>query len=343
MKGHPYSLSANPSPGRTGSSYQSRLVTSHLELRPSLRPARSSADIWLTPRDTAILGALHAYRYLDRYQLQGLFFEVPRSCQYRLAWLAEHDLVHAWRAVIRPGHIRRATIYLLSTHGARAIADWRDEDLRIYVERADHAARRRHHIVHDLAANQLFVDLALATRGLRDGGLYHWVGEHGVIRAYGEDRDRGPIPDGWGRLLLPHGELLLHLEWDRGSEQTRRLHAKVAAYARYFRDQPEASCNQVLFVGPTDERERQILGVVRRASRLPGSVAISGRRPSQGSLVRDRWERSGPVTGSVIASRSTRCPHALAAPTRPRTPSRSPAGGDAGQAGARELEEGVSV
>ena len=265
MKGHPYSLSANPSPGRTGSSYQSRLVTSHLELRPSLRPARSSADIWLTPRDTAILGALHAYRYLDRYQLQGLFFEGPRSCQYRLAWLDAHDLVHAWRAVIRPGHIRRATIYLLSTHGARAIADWRDEDLRIYVERADHAARRRHHIVHDLAANQLFVDLALATRGLRDGGLYHWVGEHGVIRAYGEDRDRGPIPDGWGRLLLPHGELLLHLEWDRGSEQTRRLHAKVAAYARYFRDQPEASCNQVLFVGPTDERERQILGVVRRA------------------------------------------------------------------------------
>ncbi|MHB8509002.1 MAG: replication-relaxation family protein [Candidatus Dormibacteria bacterium] len=263
MKGHPYSLSAIPSPGRTGSAYKSQLVTNHLELRPSHGPARSSADIWLTPRDAAILGALHAYRYLDRYQLQGLFFEGPRSCQYRLSWLADHDLVHAWRAVVRPGHVRRATIYLLSTHGARALADWRDDNPRIYVERADHAARRRHHIVHDLAANQFFVDLALAARGLREGGLYHWVGEHGVICAYAQEPDRGPIPDGWGRLLLAHGELLLHLEWDRGSEQTRRLHAKVSAYAVYFRDRPEASCNQVLFVAPTDERERQILGVVR--------------------------------------------------------------------------------
>lgn len=265
MKGHPYSLSAIPSPGRTSSSYRSQLVTNHLELRPSLQPARRSGDIWLTPRDAAILGALHAYRYLDRYQLQALFFEGPRSCQYRLAWLAEHGFVHAWRAVVRPGHVRRATIYVLSTHGGRALADWRDEDPRIFAGRADHAARRRHHIVHDIAANQFFVDLALATRWLHDGGLYHWVGEHGVIRAYAEERDRGPIPDGWGRLLLPNGELLLHLEWDRGSEQTRRLHAKVAAYARYFRDQPEAFCNQVLFVVPTDERERQILVVLRRA------------------------------------------------------------------------------
>jgi len=31
-------------------------------------------------------------------------------------------------------------------------------------------------------------------------------------------------------------ELLLHLEWDRGTEQPRRLRAKVAAYAGYFND-----------------------------------------------------------------------------------------------------------
>jgi hypothetical protein len=99
----------------------------------------------------------------------------------RLAWLAEHDLVHAWRAVIRAGHIRRATNYLLSAKGARALADWRDQDRRTYVERADHVARRRHHIVHvwgfktpivfeEAAGNEGRVNLKLWCSQLASGG-----------------------------------------------------------------------------------------------------------------------------------------------------------------------------
>src|SRR5207245_11220555 len=108
-----------------------------------------------------------------------------------------------------------------------------------------------------------FVDLAAATRGLPDCGLYHWVGEHGVENAYAEGDERAPIPDGWGRLLTPVREVLLHLEWDRGTEQPRRLRAKLAAYAGYFNDRPGAGANQVLFVAPTQERERQILRLLR--------------------------------------------------------------------------------
>lgn len=212
-----------------------------------------------TPRDMAILMALDSYRYLDRNQIQTLFFTGPRSCQYRLRWLVEQGLLRTWRVVMRPGRVCRASIFLLSRRGAAALAEWLDADPRPFVRRAEHALERRFHLVHQLEANQFFVDLAAATRGLADCGLYYWVGEHGVENAYAEGDERAPIPDGWGRLLMPDREVLVHLEWDRGTEQPRRLRAKIAAYAGYFNDKPNAGVNQILFVAPTEERERQIL------------------------------------------------------------------------------------
>jgi hypothetical protein len=211
----------------------------------------------------AILMALDAYRYLDRSQIQSLFFTGPRSCQYRLRWLIHHGLVRTWRVVMRPGRVCRASIFLLSRRGAAALAEWLDVEPASFVRRAEHALERRFHLVHQLEANKFFIDLAAATRDLEDIGLYHWVGEHGVEGAYAEGDERAPIPDGWGRLLTPDCEVLIHLEWDRGTEQPRRLRAKLATYVGYFNDRPGAGANQVLFVAPTQERERQILSLLR--------------------------------------------------------------------------------
>jgi len=207
--------------------------------------------------------ALDAYRYLDRSQIQSLFFTGPRSCQYRLRWLVHHGLVRTWRVVMRPGRICRASIFLLSRRGAAALAEWLDVEPTPFVRRAEHALERRFHLVHQLEANQFFIDLAAATRGLPDCGLYHWVGEHGVENAYAEGEDRAPIPDGWGRLLTQYREVLIHLEWDRGTEQPRRLRAKLDAYARYFNDRPAAGANQIAFVAPTHQRELQVLSLLR--------------------------------------------------------------------------------
>jgi len=207
--------------------------------------------------------ALDSYRYLDRSQIQTLFFAGPRSSQYRLRWLVHHGLLRTWRVVVRPGRVCRASIFLLSRRGAAALAEWLDVEPAPFVRRAEHALERRFHLVHQLEANQFFIDLAAATRHASDCGLYHWVGEHGVENAYAEGDDRAPIPDGWGRLLTADREVLIHLEWDRGTEQPRRLRAKLAAYASYFNDRPGAGANQILFVAPTQQRERQILGLVR--------------------------------------------------------------------------------
>lgn len=257
------SKSANSSPGLSSHSASSMRIYRTLELRLGDEPRSSPGDYSPTPRDVAILMALDAYRYLDRSQIQSLFFTGPRSCQYRLRWLVHHGLVRTWRVVMRPGRICRASIFLLSRRGAAAVAEWLDVEPAPFVRRAEHALERRFHLVHQLEANQFFIDLAVATRDMTDCGLYHWVGEHGVENAYAEGDERAPTPDGWGRLLTRDREVLIHLEWDRGTEQPRRLRAKLAAYARYFNDRPAAGANQIAFVAPTQQRELQILSLLR--------------------------------------------------------------------------------
>src|SRR6266849_6776796 len=151
------------SPGRSSLNRLSLSPKPYLELRLTTTRAAGRGVIRLTQRDVAILQALDCYRYLDRHQIQSLFFQGPRSCQYRLKWLVEHGLVNAWHAVIRPGHVRSASIFLLSSRGAAALADLSGDDHRPYVLRAEHALSRHHYLVHDLEANQLFVDLARTT------------------------------------------------------------------------------------------------------------------------------------------------------------------------------------
>lgn len=219
---------------------------------------RSKDDVEPTIRDLAILQELDSHRYLDRNQIQALFFPGPRNCQYRLQWLLDHGLLTRWRAATRPGRVCRASIYLAARRGAALLAEWRDQDPRPFMKRAENALARRFHLVHQLEANQFFVDLAVSLRSAPVLGLYHWVGEHDIAAAYAESDDHGPTPDGWGRVLTPDREVLLHLEWDRGTEQPRRLRAKLQAYVRYFVDRPHASANQILWVVPTPAREEQL-------------------------------------------------------------------------------------
>ena len=219
---------------------------------------RSKDDVEPTKRDLAILQELDSHRYLDRNQIQALFFPGPRNCQYRLQWLLDHGLLTRWRAATRPGRVCRASVYVAGRRGAALLAEWRDQDPRPFVKRAENALARRFHLIHQLEANQFFVRLATSLRDAPELGLYHWVGEHEIAAAYAESNEQGPTPDGWGRTLTPDREVLIHLEWDRGTEQPRRLRAKLQAYVRYFIDRPHASANQVLWVVPSQAREEQL-------------------------------------------------------------------------------------
>jgi len=324
------------SPGLSSS--QERRSIRILELNVQDRP-NSNAGADPTTRDLAILQELDSHRYLDRNQIQALFFPGPRSCQYRLRCLLDQGLVRTWRAATRPGRICRGSVYLLSRRGAALLAEWRDDDPRPYLKRAEHALERHFHLIHQLEANQFFVGLAAAIRAHPDLGLYHWVGEHEIAASYAEAEEHGPNPDGWGRLLTPDGEVLLHLEWDRGTEQPRRLRLKLEAYRAYFVARPQASCNQVLLAAPGDRRARLIRDVVKAVGALATeSAADFGPRPPHGFAPPDRSEPFGGVRIALKRLPSLPCLawHALPAGSRTRSPSRR--GGNGGRAEDQERE-----
>src|ERR1700731_2450851 len=225
----------------------------------------------LTARDIAILMALDQYRYLDRQQLEELFFQGPRSSQLRLRFLAQSGLLVSWRVRRQPGRIPRPSVFLLSSRGARVLAQLSGASPDPFVKRAEHARNRAFHVLHDIEANAFFVALTAASRNLRHQGLYHWVGERGCWRAYAEAHELGPIPDGWGRYLLPEGEVIFFLEWDRGTLQRARLRMKVSHYRNYFRGRRRATATHVLYVVPTQAREEQVRTEIGRALFRVGS------------------------------------------------------------------------
>ena len=116
-KARPYSAGPNSSPGLSSNSRRLTASTRYLELRLVEVTAAGKREPWLTERDAAILQALDSYRYLDRRQIQALFFEGPRSSQYRLKWLVDPRL----GPCLGGGHPAwpRAQRLDLPTHGPR--------------------------------------------------------------------------------------------------------------------------------------------------------------------------------------------------------------------------------
>ncbi len=216
----------------------------------------------LSRRDHSVLLVLDQYRYLDTHQLCSLFFTSDRKSRSGLQRLADCGLVRSWRAMLQPGRISRPTVHLLSTRGARTLAQHRGEDPRPFVARASNAAARTRTLVHDLEANGFFVSLAAASRCRADEGLYHWLGPS-TCRLVSK-RERVPPSDGWGRYLVADGELRVYLEWDRGTEHPARLATMAAAYARYFAGRQDADRRHVVFVLPTDAREREVQSLLGR-------------------------------------------------------------------------------
>ena len=224
----------------------------------------------ITQRDLAILSALHHYRYLDRGQVQALFFPSPRSSQLRLRWLCDQHLLIRWLALQPPGWHRRDSVFLLSPRGAGLLAASLNQDPRPYVRRSFHARDHAFHLVHDLESNGFLIHLAAASQPWPQEGLYHWVGEEACRQLY---RERGAriAPDAWGRYLTPHGEITFFLEWDRGTESAARLGRKLDGYLQHFSGRRQADLNNILFVLPGAAREETLRALIaERTSQNPG-------------------------------------------------------------------------
>jgi hypothetical protein len=222
----------------------------------------------LRTRDVCLLLMLGQHHYLTTDLLQSLFFPSLRYTRMRLRWLTESRRLLVRYRQQEPrnqGWRRRFSLFLLSERGAVVLARATKADARPVVKRSWYAAEYVLQLGHDLEVNAFFTGLATRSRDLDDQGLYHWVGQDSLRREYQEE-GVDLAPDGWGRYLTPHGEVLFNLEWDLGTESFKRLVAKVEAYADYAASRPGGDLNHILFVGTGRVREQTIRAAIARAA-----------------------------------------------------------------------------
>jgi hypothetical protein len=189
----------------------------------------------LTVRDRAILARLAEHEPLTTSELKLLFFTGTRTTRARLKQLEDQRLL----CRVYPARTSRGgksePLWFLAPHGRHLLQAPRRRPPDLSIPDLEH---RR--------AVASFM-LALVHRSLhqKDEGLYTWYGETRAATGVGG----GPLrPDGYGRYLLPDGELTFYLELDRGTETGKRVADKLAAYQRALANDREARYANIFLV-----------------------------------------------------------------------------------------------
>lgn len=210
-------------------------------------------SLTLTVRDRAILDRLQEHEPLTTRELGLLFFTGIRTCRARLKLLEDAGVL----CRVYPARSSRGgksePLWFLAPHGRHTIAAPTRRAPGLSIPDLEH---RR-------AVARFF--LALVERSLtrESEGLYTWYGE---TRA-GIGVGGGPLrPDGYGRYLLPDGELTFYLELDRGTEPTKRVAGKLASYQRALANDPEPRYANVLLVCHS---KRRLANLARHAPEGP--------------------------------------------------------------------------
>jgi hypothetical protein len=116
---------------------------------------------------------------------------------------------------------------------------------------------------HRRAVARFFLTLVEHSLTRECEGLYTWYGETRAAAGVGG----GPLrPDGYGRYLLPDGELTFYLELDRGTEPAKRVAAKLATYQRALANDPEPRHANVLLACHS---KRRLANLARHAPEGP--------------------------------------------------------------------------
>jgi Replication-relaxation len=172
----------------------------------------------VTLRDRELLDRLAQHEPLSTSELCLLFFTGARACRGRLLKLEQQKLLsrvypsREWR-----GGATEA-LWFLSPHGRKMIGAPSRRPPGLSIPDLEH---RR-------AVASFFIGLVKQGLAAHDEGLYRWLGEHQAQQGTGPS----VRPDGFGRYLLKDGEITFYLEVDRGTETTKRVKDKLAAYQR---------------------------------------------------------------------------------------------------------------
>jgi hypothetical protein len=234
----------------------------------------------VTDRDRAISEALYEHRVLTATQLAQLHFASLERARKRLAALHQLQVVERFRP--RRDHGSYPYHYLLDRLGAQLVAAARGVDVadldwsRAKTLRLATSTQLRHLV----EASGFFTRLAQALRIAPDAATLAWAGQRRCAQRCGEI----VRPDGHARLTLTTGTLDAWLEWDRATEPHARLRDKLDRYEELAlaHDQPLT----VLFVAPSDRRERHVLDGLRQ-SRDVRALTTTAQRHDTDPLARN--------------------------------------------------------
>ncbi|MGH3624624.1 MAG: replication-relaxation family protein [Sciscionella sp.] len=206
-----------------------------------------------TVRDQSILDRLQEHEPLTTSELRLLFFTGIRTCRARLKLLEDARLL----CRVYPARSSRGgksePLWFLTPHGRQTIGAPKRRPPGLSIPDLEH---RR-------AVARFFLTLVEHSHTQVDEGLYTWYGETRAAAGVGG----GPLrPDGYGRYLLPDGELTFYLELDRGTEPVRRVAAKLANYQQALANDPEARYANVLLVC---HAKRRLANLARHAPAGP--------------------------------------------------------------------------
>ena len=261
----------------------------------------------VTARDRELLDRLSQHEPLSTSELHRLFFSGLRTCRRRLVKLEAQDLltrVYPMRSH-RGGSIE--ALWFLSPHGRRMIGAPSRRPPGLSIPDLEH---RR-------AAAAFFLELVERSVSRREEGLYSWLGEQQAQEGTGAS----VRPDGYGRYLLPDGEIAFYLELDRGSEPAGRIKTKLDAYRQALAADPHRDRGNILLVcegqrrlanlarcappGPpwvwgTTDRERYTLLPGRDQQRAFRELPAGPRRVDHlaADCLGRRWRRSTPTAAT---------------------------------------------
>ncbi|MCA1831304.1 MAG: replication-relaxation family protein [Actinomycetota bacterium] len=222
----------------------------------------SFSNCELDVRARAVLLAFAEHKILSTDQIEVLFCGSDRSAQRVLQELRDAGLISSfeWQSSSRT---RDANRHFLTPAGARLVASWRRcrvaELGAIPVD--EDAAKKL--MPHRAGVNRFFADLVRETLKHPGYGVEAWRDEHKLRTPFGEIQ-----PDSFGRLLHPGSAVEFYFEYDRDTEHVKPLLDKFASYLRIastWESLDGKPFPAVLFVVPSDDRERALLKALLKA------------------------------------------------------------------------------
>ncbi|WP_018352097.1 replication-relaxation family protein [Longispora albida] len=187
----------------------------------------------LGERDRWLLGLLAEHQVLTTAQIAGLGFSHPHTARNRLALLHSRDVLIRFRDLVRPGS--QSWRWCLGPIGAAYIANRDGQPVptrATTLKRADRLSTSPR-LAHLLGVNAFFTDLAIHARTTGgDAELQVWWSENACRRNATGELVR---PDGHGAWREGEQVREFWLEYDRATEDTSRVVAKLDGYARLHR------------------------------------------------------------------------------------------------------------